>query len=82
MPQGVPKPRAGKGLAAWRSRQKRGAIMEPSTFQEIKKKAAARGARSSEDVAGAAYWKTAKAKFKEKHHSPPIHDKYSNPDKY
>lgn len=81
MPRGKPEPRKGKGLLAWRSRQEPGAIMEPSTFEEIKQKAAAGGARSPEAVAGAAYWKTAKAKYKE-HHSAPVHDKFSNPDKY
>ncbi len=66
MPRGKPKPRAGKGLNAWRSRQKRGAIMKPSTFKDIVKKAKAAGASDPEKVAGAAYWKTAKAKYKKK----------------
>lgn len=37
--RGKPKARKGKGLLAWRSRQKRGAIMKPSTFEKIKEKA-------------------------------------------
>ena len=41
MPRGKPNPRQGKGLNAWRSRQERGAIMKPSTFQAIERKAAA-----------------------------------------
>ena len=36
---------------------------ETSDFFEIKKGAAARGARNPEKVAGAAYWRTAKSKF-------------------
>lgn len=80
--RGKPKPRKGKGMLAWRSRQKPGAIMTPEKFEKIKRKAAAGGARSPESVAGAAYWKTAKAKYREKHHSSPIHEKFSNPDRY
>jgi len=38
--------------------------MKPSTFKKIKRKAAAAGARSPEAVAGAAYWRTARAKFR------------------
>lgn len=53
-----------KSLRKWRRRQKRGAIMKPSTFKKIKRKAAAAGARSPEAVAGAAYWRTARAKFR------------------
>lgn len=56
--------------------------MKPSTFEKIERKAAAGGARSPEAVAGAAYWKTAKAKYKGKHQSPPVHEKFSNPDRY
>jgi len=63
--RGKPKPRKGKGMLAWRSRQEPGAIMKPSTFQGIEKKAPAGGATNPEAVAGAAYWKTAKAKYKE-----------------
>lgn len=56
--------------------------MSPATFEEIERKAAGK-ARSPEAVAGAAYWATAKAKYREsKHHSPPVHDKFSNPGKY
>ena len=50
-------------LLKWRRRQKRGAIMKPSTFMEIKRDAAAKGADDPEAVAGAAYWKTARAKY-------------------
>lgn len=51
-------------LLDWRRRQKPGAIMKPSTFERIKRQAAARGADNPEAVAGAAYWKTAKAKYR------------------
>jgi hypothetical protein len=52
-----------KLMLAWRKKQSPGAIMKPSTFKSIEKKAAASGADNPEKVAGAAYWKTARAKF-------------------
>ena len=55
-----------KALLKWRKRQKRGAIMKPSTFQGIERKAAASGATDPSAVAGKAYWKTAKAKYKKR----------------
>lgn len=66
--RGVPKPRKGEGLLAWRSRQGRGEIMSPETFEEIKSKAKKRygiGEERAEKVAGKAYWATAKAKYRE-----------------
>jgi len=65
-PRGVPKPRQGGGLLAWRSRQKRGEIMRPSTFEKIERKASVAGATNPKAVAGAAYWKTAHKKFRGK----------------
>ena len=62
--RGIPEPRKGAGLLAWRSRQKRGEIMKPSTFEEIKRKAAAGGVTSPEAVAGKVYWRTARAKYR------------------
>jgi hypothetical protein len=53
-----------KELLAWRRKQKRGAIMKPSTFQNMVEAARRGGARNPEDVAGAAYWATAEAKYK------------------
>jgi len=53
-----------KAMLKWRSKQPRGAIMEPETFEKIKRRAGRSGARNPEDVAGKAYWNTAKAKFK------------------
>jgi hypothetical protein len=53
-----------KGLLDWRAKQKEGAIMKPSTFKSIERKAAASGARDPKAVAGAAYWNTAEAKYK------------------
>ena len=58
--------KVGKLLLAWRKKQKKGGIMKPSTFSKIKAKASATGAKNPEEVAGAAYWKTAKAKFAER----------------
>lgn len=51
-----------KGLKTWRSKQHRGAIMKPSTFKSIARKAG--GGEKGKRIAGAAYWKTAKAKYK------------------
>jgi hypothetical protein len=48
----------------WRRRQKEGAIMKPSTFEEIKRKAAAGGATNPADVAGAAYWNTVRKMYR------------------
>ena len=47
----------------WRNKQKRGAIMKPSTFERIKRSAAARGAPNPAAVAGKAYWQTAHKKY-------------------
>lgn len=51
-------------LLMWRKHQKRGAIMKPATFAAIKRKAAAAGASNPAAVAGAAYWRTARAKYR------------------
>ena len=64
--KGKPKARKGAGMLAWRSRQKTGAIMSPGKFEEIERKAEAGGARNAAKVAGAAYWATVKAKYKER----------------
>ena len=64
--RGKPKPRKGKGLLAWRSRQKTGAIMKPSTFEDIVQKCMTDygyGRARCEEIAGSAYWKTARAKY-------------------
>ena len=53
-------------LLKWRRRQKPGAIMKPSTFEEIERKAEVAGMRNPEAVAGASYWTTAKKKFRER----------------
>ena len=53
-------------LRKWRARKGKGAIMKSSTFSKIKRSAAARGARNPDKVAGAAYWRTAKAKFRKR----------------
>jgi hypothetical protein len=66
--RGKPKPRKGKGMLAWRSRQKTGAIMKPSTFLSIKEGEMERGLneKRATKAAGAAYWAAAKAKYKER----------------
>lgn len=64
--RGKPKPRRGKGMLAWRSRQEPGAIMRPAIFERIERRAEAAGARSPEAVAGAAYWQTARAKYRQR----------------
>lgn len=57
-----------KALRSWRRKQKRGAIMKPKTFKAIERKARAGGLskEAAKRVAGKAYWKTARAKFKKR----------------
>ncbi|MEW6215967.1 MAG: hypothetical protein AB1478_12325 [Nitrospirota bacterium] len=55
-----------KDVLSWRRRQPHGAIMRRSTFEKIKRKAARRGATDPQAVAGAAYWKTVRAKYRGK----------------
>lgn len=62
--RGIGEKEVSPGLKKWRRRQGKGKIMKPSTFKDIEKKAKAGGATDPEKVAGAAYWKTAKAKYK------------------
>ena len=50
-------------VVSWRRRQKRGAIMRPSTFNRIARSAAHQGARDPNAVAGKAYWQAAQKKF-------------------
>lgn len=63
---GRPNPRKGKGMLAWRSRQRRGAIMKPSTFESIKQSMEARGfgEERAAKAAGAAYWAAARKKYR------------------
>lgn len=52
-----------KDVLAYRRKRGRGEIMSPETFERIEAGARRRGTRKSpEAVAGAAYWRTAKAK--------------------
>jgi hypothetical protein len=55
-----------KALLEWRERQRAGAIMRPSTFERIVRKAAARGYRNPKAVAGKAYWTTVRAKYRKR----------------
>ncbi len=57
-------PKEPKGLLDWRKKQPEGAIMGSSTFKDIERKAAKSGATDPKKVAGAAYWKTAEAKYR------------------
>lgn len=54
-----------EGLKKWRNKQPSGAIMKPETFADIEKSAKADklSTERAEKVAGAAYWRTAKAKY-------------------
>ena len=51
-------------LKKWRARKGKGAIMKPSTFERIKRSAAAKGYRNPAAVAGRAYWNAAKAQMR------------------
>lgn len=55
-----------EAMLRYRERAGRGRIMSPETFEKIKRSAAARGATDPEAVAGAAYWRTLRAKFRER----------------
>ena len=54
-----------KGALKFREGKRRGSIMKPKTFKKIGKKAKKAGYRDPEAVAGAAYWKTVMAKYRE-----------------
>ena len=58
--------RVPKKVLEWRERQTPGRIMRPETFQRIVREAEKRGARDPEAVAGAAYWRTVRAKYRER----------------
>jgi len=59
-----------KKVLNWRSHQKKGSIMKPETFKEIEKEGDKEyGKGHGAAVAGAAYWKTVKAKYRTKHES-------------
>ena len=60
------KAKTSKELRKWRKKQKRGAIMDPGTFKDIEESARESGADDPKAVAGAAYWRTARKKFKER----------------
>jgi len=55
-----------KKILKWRRKQEKGAIMKSETFQRIVKSCMRRTGFDRErciKIAGAAYWKTAKAKY-------------------
>jgi hypothetical protein len=53
-------------ILKWRKKQKPGAIMKPSTFQRIARRATKKygSKKRGEEAAGKAYWGTVKAKAK------------------
>jgi hypothetical protein len=56
-----------KGLLNWRKHQKKGAIMKPSTFKGIVSKNTGKfGKKVATEIAGKAYWNSAKAKYSKK----------------
>lgn len=56
-----------KKVLPWRRRQREGSIMKPSTFEEIRRKAAASGEYEDPTaVAGKAYWMTVRKKYRER----------------
>lgn len=57
-----------ESFLAWRRRQPPSAIMRPSTFEKIMKDAMKRGfsKERAKRIAGAAYWRTAESKYKER----------------
>ena len=50
-----------ESLLKWRRRQRRGAIMKPSTFEKIVSESG--GGEKGKRIAGAAYWRTARRKY-------------------
>lgn len=60
-----------EAVLKFRKKQKRGAIMKPSTFQKIKESSAKRygSEKSGQEAAGRAYWNTVMSKFRKSHGS-------------
>lgn len=55
-------------ILKWRKKQRRGAIMKPSTFKSIVRKASKKyGLARARKIAGRAYWRSAKAKYRRSH---------------
>jgi hypothetical protein len=56
-----------KAFLKWRKEKEPGAIMKPETFQGIVRKNVKKvGIKRAKKIAGGAYWKTAKAKYRSK----------------
>jgi hypothetical protein len=51
-------------LLVLKAKQRKGSIMKPVTFKGIVAEAKRRGYRNPKAVAGAAYWRVVKAKYK------------------
>jgi len=56
-------------LLDWRAKQREGSIMRPSTFKSIEERAEKEGYDDPKAVAGSAYWRTARAKFRKSRRS-------------
>jgi len=57
-----------KKIRQWRGKQRRGAIMRPSTFKKIQARGSRKyGTKRGKKIAGAAYWRTVKAKYRKRH---------------
>jgi len=65
----------GEKLLRWRERQRPGAIMRPATFERIVRQIMRRygfGRERAEKIAGAAYWQTVRAKYRERRRGSPV----------
>ncbi|MBU1067313.1 hypothetical protein KKE60_05970 [Patescibacteria group bacterium] len=66
--KGLPTGKIPEKVLEWKGKQKRGAIMKPSTFAKIKRAGNKKyGKGHGENVAGTAYQTTLKKKYKESH---------------
>lgn len=70
--RGNPEPRR---ELAWRTRQPHGAIMRARTFDRIERQARARGYDDPQAVAGSAYWRTVRAKYRDRPRRNPAPDR-------
>jgi hypothetical protein len=60
----------GRKILAYRKRLRKGAVMKPKTFSRIEKGAMKRygiGKARAAKIAGAAYWRALRAKYKRTH---------------
>lgn len=56
-----------KNLLKWRRKQRKGVIMKSKTFKKIYRRAKKQyGKKRAKKIAGATYWKAAKAKYRKR----------------